>query len=220
VTTGGTAALRLARVHFPVTTLGPGRRLGIWLQGCGIGCPGCMSRDTWAAGGGNLVAVDDLLAWCAGRDRARVTGVTITGGEPSEQPGALAALVAGLARLGERHGWDLLCYTGVEEDEFARRCPEAYATVDALVTGPYLVARPTDLIWRGSANQRLVPLTPRGHDRYKSYLDFQGDRPAMQVDVRDGRVRLVGVPRAGDLTRMERLLAARGIRLEGVSWRP
>jgi anaerobic ribonucleoside-triphosphate reductase activating protein len=212
--------LRLSRTHYPVTTLGPGRRLGLWFQGCTIGCPGCMSRDTWPPGGGTPVPVDRVLAWCDGFAPADVTGVTITGGEPSEQPEALAALVAALSRRRARHGWDLLCYTGIEEEEFARRCPEAYAKVDALVTGPFDVARPTDLIWRGSANQRLIPRSTLGRTRYSSYVDFWTERPGVQVDVRDGRVRLVGVPRQGDLVRLERLLAARGVTLEGVSWRP
>jgi anaerobic ribonucleoside-triphosphate reductase activating protein len=50
----------LNRVHFPVTALGPGRRIGIWLQGCLIRCPGCMSLDTWAPAG-TRIAVAGLL---------------------------------------------------------------------------------------------------------------------------------------------------------------
>ena len=38
--------LALSRMHFPVTTLGPGNRIGIWVQGCTIRCPGCVSADT------------------------------------------------------------------------------------------------------------------------------------------------------------------------------
>ena len=48
-----TARIALSRIHFPVTTLGPGRRIGIWFQGCSIRCPGCISMDTWAQGRGN-----------------------------------------------------------------------------------------------------------------------------------------------------------------------
>lgn len=212
--------LRLSRTHYPVTTLGPGRRLGLWFQGCTIGCAGCMSRDTWPPESGALVPLERVLAWCDTVAAADITGVTITGGEPSEQPEGLVALVTALSQRRARRGWDLLCYTGVEAEEFAQRCPEVYAMVDALVTGPFDVTRPTDLIWRGSANQRLIPRSPLGHARYRSYVDYRTERPGMQVDVRDGRVRLVGVPRQGDLVRLERLLAARGVALEGVSWRP
>lgn len=212
--------LRLSRLHFPVTALGPGRRLGIWTQGCTIGCPGCISRDTWPStvDGQPAVPVPDVLAWCAGH--TGVDGVTISGGEPSEQPAALTELVAGLDRHRRERGWDVLCYTGVEEDEFARRCPEVHGLVDALITGPYRAAEPTDLVWRGSANQRLVPLTELGRQRYGRWVDARTDRPALQIDVDGTGVRMIGVPRRGDLSRLERRLAAAGIRLEGVSWRP
>jgi anaerobic ribonucleoside-triphosphate reductase activating protein len=214
--------LQLARLHYPVTALGPGRRLGIWTQGCTIGCPGCLSRDTWPAtvGGRQPVLVSDVLAWCAGPDPATVDGVTISGGEPSEQPAALAALVEGLVPYQQRHGWDVLCYTGVEEDEFARRCPAAYRRLDALVTGPYRAGEPTDLLWRGSANQRLVPLTAAGRERYARWVDARTDHPPLQVQVDDDGIRMIGVPRRGDLGRLERQLAAAGVRLEGASWRP
>ena len=57
-------AISVNKAHFPVTVLGPGRRIGLWLQGCNIGCKGCLSRDTWAREPGKDMAVDALLAWC------------------------------------------------------------------------------------------------------------------------------------------------------------
>ena len=44
--------IAISRIHYPVTTLGPGKRIGIWMQGCSIRCPGCISADTWAPGRG------------------------------------------------------------------------------------------------------------------------------------------------------------------------
>ncbi|WP_179118397.1 4Fe-4S single cluster domain-containing protein [Saccharothrix sp. ALI-22-I] len=212
--------LRLSRVHHPVTALGPGTRIGIWTKGCAIACPGCASRDTWDADEQDEVDVADVLAWCATTDPTLVTGVTITGGEPSEQPEALTALVTGLDAFRCDHDWDVLCYTGVEHDEFAARCPDVPGLIDALVTGPYRAGRPTDLVWRGSANQRLIPLGERGHDRYQRWVDARSDRPSLQLHVEDDRVWLIGVPRAGDLARLQRTLGRRGIALEGPSWRP
>ncbi|HSV19446.1 MAG TPA: 4Fe-4S cluster-binding domain-containing protein, partial [Casimicrobiaceae bacterium] len=44
-----TATIELNKAHWPVTVLGPGKRIGLWLQGCSIHCPGCVSQDTWSA---------------------------------------------------------------------------------------------------------------------------------------------------------------------------
>ena len=52
--------LYLSRIHFPVTTLGPGRRIGIWFQGCSIRCKGCVSADTWGTGKGG-VSIDEIM---------------------------------------------------------------------------------------------------------------------------------------------------------------
>jgi anaerobic ribonucleoside-triphosphate reductase activating protein len=210
-------SLRLARMHHPVTALGPGRRIGIWVQGCGIGCPGCVARDTWEAGPAHDIEVAEVLAWCAERaDDA--TGVTITGGEPSEQPEALAELLRGLRGIDPE--WDILCYTGVELDEFQARCPAAYEQLDALITGPFRITEPTELLWRGSANQRLIPCSPRGEGIYRRFTGAERDRPELQLQVDDERIWLIGIPARGDLNRIERALHAQGIELEGVSWRP
>lgn len=53
--------IRLSRLHFPVTALGPGERLGIWFQGCSLGCQGCISPDTWPSTG-PLTDVSELLS--------------------------------------------------------------------------------------------------------------------------------------------------------------
>ncbi len=76
--------LNLSRIHFPVTTLGPGNRIGIWFQGCSIRCKGCISVDTWGMKKGS-VSVDEIISvidpWLDMAD-----GITISGGEPFDQP--------------------------------------------------------------------------------------------------------------------------------------
>src|ERR1043165_1857353 len=57
------ATLQLNKAHWPVTVLGPGRRIGLWVQGCTIGCRGCVSQDTWPSDAKKTVAVQDLVAW-------------------------------------------------------------------------------------------------------------------------------------------------------------
>src|SRR5690606_36357446 len=100
-------AVNISRVHFPVTTLGPGRRLGIWFQGCSIRCPGCISADTWdgSAGATALAALlTEADAWVSQAD-----GITISGGEPFDQPDALFEF---LNHLKLERNQDVLVYSG------------------------------------------------------------------------------------------------------------
>jgi len=55
--------LELNKAHWPVTVLGPGRRIGLWVQGCTIHCKGCVSQDTWPRDPAKAIAVTDLVAW-------------------------------------------------------------------------------------------------------------------------------------------------------------
>ena len=206
--------IQVNRLHHPVTALGPGVRAGIWLQGCSIGCRGCLSQDTWPQRPEAETEVAAVLEWVASLDPAP-DGITISGGEPFDQPGALCELLAGLRawRDGLGREVDLLCYSGYSLSRL-RRCDEgALEHVDAAIVGPFVRERPTELIWRGSANQELVPLTPLGRSRYGPYLRLRSGRPQLQVAVAADSVRCIGIPRVDDMQRVERRLAQAGIDL-------
>ena len=51
--------LRIDSLQWPVTVLGYGARIGIWFQGCSIGCPGCCAKHTWNADEGKV----DILCY-------------------------------------------------------------------------------------------------------------------------------------------------------------
>lgn len=214
--------MNVSRLHYPVTALGPGNRAGIWVQGCTIGCAGCVSQDTWNPSGGVELTVEGILAWltdlCSDNE---VDGVTISGGEPTEQPEALRELLSGIDQLRRRGVFtgDVLCYTGREESDFHAACPWAATLVDAVIIGPFRIAEPTDLVWRGSANQRLIPLTERGIERYEHWRDATADTPSLQFAVEDGQIWMIGIPRRGDLRRLESALHRNGVELAEVSWR-
>ncbi|MBE1537053.1 4Fe-4S single cluster domain-containing protein [Actinomadura algeriensis] len=210
---------RVNRFGFPITALGPGRRLAVWFQGCALACRGCLARDTWDPGGGADRTVADLTRLWTDALRAGADGLTVSGGEPLAQPDGLAAFLAAAAGVRDdlAPDADLLVYTGHEPAEITDPAPLAHA--DAVITGRYDVTRPTRLIWRGSANQILTPRTPRGRARYAPYLDHEPERAPMQVAVNDRHVWFAGVPRRGDLNRLRRELADRGVTFEEVSWR-
>ncbi|SFD25853.1 4Fe-4S single cluster domain-containing protein [Streptomyces aidingensis] len=223
---GAAAELRVSGTHFPVTTLGPGRRLVVWTQGCALACPGCMSRHTWDPDGGRSAPVPALLAqWRSALD-AGAQGLTVSGGEPLEQPAALAALLAGAARMRALagpfpHGEpDLLVYTGYAEAELDAPGHAALRHADAVITGRYRAGRPTRLVWRGSANQRLLPRTPLGRRRYAPHLSRTTAGPSLETVAQGTGVMVHGVPGPGELAALERALRMRGVRLSEPSWRP
>ncbi|UED87452.1 4Fe-4S single cluster domain-containing protein [Streptomyces profundus] len=212
---------RISGVHFPVTVLGPGRRLGIWFQGCPLACAGCMSRHTWDSAGGRAWPVAELLALWRQALAAGAEGLTVSGGEPLAQPAALARLLAGAAGARGAADADLLLYTGYTEAEIAADEARTLAVggADALVTGRYVAARATDLVWRGSANQRLVPRTPLGAARYAPHLTRRSGPRALQIVGRGGALALYGVPRPGELDALEVELGEVGVGLTDPSWR-
>ena len=219
---------RVSDVFNGVTSLGPGRRLGIWFQGCGFACRGCMSRHTWDPAGGRELSVDRFTAiWQAALDGG-AEGLTVSGGEPLDQPQALGELLAAADEIRTAAGQpadraaDFLLYTGREpaEIEADSVLSDALRLVDVVITGRYDVTRPTDLVWRGSANQQMTARTPLGLTRYAPHLERVTDRPTLQTRVADGSVRVIGVPRRGDLATLERELRRRGVFFEETSWRP
>jgi anaerobic ribonucleoside-triphosphate reductase activating protein len=207
--------VNIARIHYPITVLGPGRRVGVWFQGCTIGCQGCMSRDTWDPDSGHALAVDDVCEIVmAARSDEGLDGVTISGGEPFQQPEALHSLCSELRRR-----WsdvDILAYSGYRLSRLRQMHPEILGLLDALVAEPFIESRPTEARWRGSSNQEVTLLSGRADGRYSTVPELPGDR--LQVTVDEEGVWVAGIPRRGDLDLMRGALLNRGLELQDVSW--
>jgi anaerobic ribonucleoside-triphosphate reductase activating protein len=215
--------ISINKAHFPVTVLGPGKRLGIWLQGCGIGCKGCVSQDTWARDPGRDMPVAQLLEWCRNTAGGDFDGVTISGGEPFEQPQALAVLLDGLIhwRAADKLDFDILCYSGYPQATLQKNHARILAKLDALIPEPYIDAKPLTHVWRGSSNQPLLPMSARGQRKYAQYLNAPADQATKRIQTMldDGRVWYVGIPGRGDMAALESSCKSRGVELTGVSWR-
>lgn len=197
----------LSRLHYPVTTLGPGRRIGVWLQGCSIRCPGCISADTWPAEQGlttTEAVVEALLPWLPDAE-----GITVSGGEPFDQPEALNVLLRELRRLTPV---DILVYSGHPFEALSGWLRENPGLIDVLISEPYDEQAAQTLALRGSDNQRVHLLTELGSARFASF-----DRPALPDDRRfdvmfdaDGVVWLAGIPARDDIRRLREAMRALG----------
>ncbi len=151
--------VRVHRVYHGSVVDGPGRRSVLQMQGCPLRCPGCYVPETHEPGGGVELSAGeavDLLLDPAGEPR---DGATVLGGEPFAQPAALAAILREL----EARGVHRTVYSGYTFEALCRRpepeMREALILTSLLIDGPYrrrLSGHAGE--WRGSRNQRLIPL--------------------------------------------------------------
>ena len=200
-------ALYISRLHFPITALGPGDRIGLWVQGCSIRCPGCISADTWAAKKGrtSVTAVrETMTGWIAKAD-----GITISGGEPLDQARALEEL---LQQIRPQFAGDVLLFTGYPTDKTLAHPLIKTGFIDAVVPEPFDRAASQTLALRGGDNQPLVPLTALGRKRYANLIDAPPDR-RLDVMFDETGVWFAGIPAPGDFARLEANLAANGHRI-------
>lgn len=176
----------IGRVYFPVTTLGYGRRLGIWVQGCSRHCEGCISpelqeKKPW------IVPIESFLAKIP-RDIAP-DGLTISGGEPFEQAQAVRAVMQWFLHT---FNDDILIYTGYTLEELKRQEDPDIDWIlhhaAALVDGPFVQAMNDGKGMRGSSNQRLYVF------RYpERYQDFESCERKLQCVQERDRLLLIGV---------------------------
>jgi anaerobic ribonucleoside-triphosphate reductase activating protein len=198
----------MSRFHFPVTTLGPGRRIGLWLQGCSIRCPGCISVDTWEAGLGQ-VSIEDVIARM-GEFAQNADGLTISGGEPFEQPEALVELLRAWRTQSNRSA---LVFTGRDIEDVSPWMVANPSLIDALITGPFRSDLPQTLALRGSDNQTLHVLSDLGREFAQfDRLITPADRKLDVMFDENGAAWLAGIPERGDLYRLRKALAASGHR--------
>ena len=203
--------LRISRIAAPITVLGPGRRVAVWVQGCTLACPGCASVDTWSAGGGREMTVQGATAEVLRLvDAYDLDGVTISGGEPFQQADPVADLLAAVRAA--RADLDVVLFTGYDAAVARRRSVRLARLVDILVAGRYDRTQPSNRPLLASANQTIVA-SDRGAARLHAVSAAR-----IQVAADDGDLFVVGLPQPGDLDRLYQALEARGVALAGASW--
>ena len=165
---------------------GPGVRSVIWFQGCSLRCRGCFNPETHAPNRGYRARVDDLVGEIAAR-RDTISGLTVSGGEPFQQPASLHRLLHGIAAASDL---SILVFSGYRLAEIERMAegPSILRRIDVLIAGRYLPSRHLATGMLGSNNQHIHLLT----DRY-SIGDIT-QTPAGEVRIAtDGRVTVTGI---------------------------
>lgn len=206
--------LHVYRVVAPVTNLGYGRRIALWVAGCSVGCPGCCSKDTWQAKGRvmGVTEVARLLALLATR-QAPIDGFTISGGEPTEAAFAICALLRQVRTM--KPDWDVLLYSGLPWRRLQNRFTDLLALCDAVIPEPFVRNLPSTHPLFGSANQSIRCLTAKARARYEGVS--LAPMP-LEASVSSSGVEFSGVPKGDGLARFTAALARRGIRVTSASW--
>ncbi len=138
---------------------GPGQRAVIWTQGCTLACPGCFNPETHPNQTGQEVDVSELAEWVLAQSGA-LEGLTISGGEPFQQPAALAALLTAVRR---QSNLSIIVFTGYTQKELLTipSADQALANMDLLISGRYIASQRVASSLIGSANKTAHFLTNR-----------------------------------------------------------
>lgn len=175
---------------------GPGCRWLLFLQGCATPCTTrCLNPRMLSMQGGQSVsrhACDLAVDIVASGRFGAVEGITLLGGEPTDQADDLLPFV----RSAKAAGLSIMLYSGRTRSYLEEQARPAIQTLvslaDLLVDGPFLphLADP-NLVWRGSSNQRIHRI---GH-RYAT-ADLQPDQERRGVTLHlptSGRIGMNGL---------------------------
>jgi anaerobic ribonucleoside-triphosphate reductase activating protein len=189
--------LNIAAIAPRTKALGPGTRAAVWVQGCPLNCPGCIAPNWIPFKAATILSPNEILSKL---DLEILDGLTFSGGEPMEQAAALAILVK---LIRKEKNLSLICFTGYRYERLIRTPPNKgvealLSEVDVLIDGPYIQAQNDSIGLRGSANQRIIHLTPRLQDHM---LDSQ--KRSMEVTITDGELTFIGIPTPGMRTAMD-----------------
>lgn len=188
--------MNVARILYPVEVLGPGKRIGIWVCGCKRGCKGCSNPELWKRKPEYEITIEEimgLISQVAGEHE--INGFTISGGEPMDQADELMRLIEQL----KEYSPDILIYSGYQLEQLRDRrdsyTDKVLAEVAVLIDGEYREEENTDVLLRGSANQRIHILNPELKDKYDLYLETAHNQ--IQNFITSNGVVSVGIHKSG-----------------------
>lgn len=192
---GDRSFVNLFSLAWPVSSLGPGYRVVLWVAGCKKRCPGCISPEMQDPSSGRLVPVDVLARRLLRLDKG-LAGVTISGGEPFDQAEELADLLERVRA--QRPRWNVIIYSGYVLSTLRRKSSarQLLALVDVVIDGPYRREVMQLHPLAGSGNQRIRLVSACGRAMGP---ELEACRPGpVNFGLGPGLVNMIiGVPRSG-----------------------
>lgn len=195
-------SILIRHILYPITVLGPGKRIGIWFQGCSIQCEGCMAKYTWPFDQKYNCSILSVLNKIKPHLADHPDGVVISGGEPFDQPDSLFFLIKAIK---EKFNIDILVYSGYSYDYLKNQWANIIYYIDILICDPLQFGVGHKKKWRGSDNQRIIIFTEEILQKY--FSDFVNDDQisSIQLFVDNNSFILVGIPQYSDLKKLSLL---------------
>ncbi len=197
---------QLNKIQFPVYNLGEGTRIGIWVQGCNLGCKGCLNQAIWGMTGGKSISLLDVFNWIFSLQND-FDGITISGGEPFQQ---YEQLITFLHLVKTKTKLNIYCFSGYYLKELIELFPDKLFLkyIDTLVDGRYIEEQHENSNLKGSTNQTIykivngVPIVENKTEVLNKW----------SVKVRhDNQIYMAGIPKKGELRDLCSELLKKGI---------
>lgn len=147
--------VQLAGREYTTFVNGPGCRSVVFFSGCKHACNECHNKEFWSYNYGQEVDIKELVKSIGVYyDAHLIQGVTISGGEPFDQPKALEELIDRLIIAGITDIW---VYTGYLYEEARSISQDIINKISVLVDGKFDINQKDDQCrYKGSSNQRII----------------------------------------------------------------
>lgn len=170
--------------------LGPGNRAVLWVFGCCFSCKGCIG-EKYKTGLSFETTPQEAAEWYL---HTHASGLTISGGEPMLQAGALADTVE---RIRAAQDCGVIVYTGFLYEDLLKQgdadIQRFLRQIDLLIDGPYVQELDYNQPYRGSENQRFLLLTERYRTELNTYYKAAHSRQ-IELHFSEQQTMMAGVP--------------------------
>jgi len=198
---------QLNKIQYPVYNLGEGKRIGIWVQGCSLGCKGCLNKTLWSSTGGKSISVVDIFNWIASIQKD-FDGITISGGEPFQQ---YEQLISFLHLVKTKTNLSIHCFTGFYLNELQENFPDKLFLkyIDILVDGRYNEEQHENTNIKGSSNQTIYRII----DGVAKKTKKSNSSKKWSININnDNRINMAGIPKKNELSNLSIELSKVGIK--------
>ncbi len=161
-------SINILQIIRGTTVDGPGFRTSIYFAGCNHGCPGCHNPTSWDFNAGSPYSLDQLMEIIKEED----FDVTLSGGDPLYHPEFIKELTRRIHSVGHT----VWLYTGFRWEEILESplLLDTITEADVIVDSPFILSlRDTDLLFRGSSNQRIIDVGRSLSNKNRNIVEWE-----------------------------------------------